>query len=97
MALDKVKDVDVEADGVFKYILIELSEKPNKKGERGGGGGGGEARGGAGDECRKKTVVRGYEWAEFHGEWRGCASFLIARSWYLLHKMAKTATSYSWQ
>lgn len=41
----------IEADGVFKYILIELIEPAkNDKPER------------------TKTVVRGFEWAEFHGE-----------------------------
>ncbi len=47
--MDRVNDVEIDSDGVFKYILIELSEK------RGG-------------EKRKKLIVRGYEWAEFHGE-----------------------------
>ena len=51
MALDKVEEVEIEAEGVFKYILIELRAKEKK-----GGGGGGT-----------KTVVRGFEWAEFHG------------------------------
>lgn len=51
MALDRVTDVDVEADGVFKYILIELKEKGKK-----------------GENERTKVVVRGYDWAEFHGK-----------------------------
>ena len=51
MALDQVEDVVIEADGVFKYILIELIEHAKKDKPE-----------------RKKTVVRGFEWAEFHGE-----------------------------
>lgn len=27
MALDKVPEVDIDADGVFKYVLIELKDK----------------------------------------------------------------------
>lgn len=51
MALDQVEDVVIEADGVFKYILIELIEPAkNDKPER------------------TKTVVRGFEWAEFHAD-----------------------------
>ena len=46
MSLDKVADVDIPADGTFKYILLEIT---NKAGE-------------------KKTVVRGYDWAEYHCE-----------------------------
>ena len=51
MALDKLQTVEIEPDGVFKYVLIELKEK-DKKDKKG----------------RKKTVVRGFEWAEFHGK-----------------------------
>lgn len=47
--MECISDVEIEGDGVFKYILLELSEKAcdNKK--------------------RTKLIVRGYEWAEFHG------------------------------
>ena len=46
-----MEEVAIETDGVFKYILIELTER--KKGE---------------NRPRKMTIVRGFEWAEFHGE-----------------------------
>ena len=51
MALDQVEDVIIEPDGVFKYILIELTENAKKDKPE-----------------RQKTVVRGFEWAEFHGK-----------------------------
>ena len=46
--MEQVADVDIEADGVYKYILIKLFDK------KGGGG--------------SKVVVRGYSWADYHGE-----------------------------
>ena len=52
-SMDSVSDVEIDEDGVFKYILIELCEK-----KRSGSG------------KRTKLIVRGYEWAEFHGEQR---------------------------
>ncbi len=55
MALDKVEDVVVGGDGVCKYILIELTEK-KKKGSIDDG-----------KPLATKTVVRGFEWAEYHG------------------------------
>lgn len=55
MALDKVADVEIEADGVFKYILIELKEKKKKGGS------------GSGSPAATKIVVRGLEWADYHG------------------------------
>ena len=45
--MDGVADVDIDKSGVFKYILIKLSDKKS----------------GA-----SKVVVRGYSWADFHGE-----------------------------
>lgn len=47
MALDKVPEVEIDADGVFKYVLIELKDK----------------------QGLTKTIVRGYEWAEYHGRY----------------------------
>ena len=58
MALDQVEEVRIEADGVFKYIMIELTQK-EKKGKEPG-------------EKRSKTIVRGFEWAEFHGIQTAC-------------------------
>ena len=46
--MEKVSEVDIEPDGVFKYILVELTDKKSGK---------------------VKTVVRGYEWAEYHGKY----------------------------
>lgn len=50
--LAQIPDVDIDPDGVFKYVLIRVraaapSEAP------------------AGDS---KDIVRGYKWAEYHGE-----------------------------
>ena len=45
--MEKVPEVDIESDGVFKYILVELTDKKSGK---------------------VKTIVRGYEWAEYHGK-----------------------------
>ena len=55
MALEQVEEVQIEADGVFKYILIELTQR-EKKGKE-------QPR-----EERSRTIVRGFEWAEFHGD-----------------------------
>ena len=44
--MDKVETVLIDSDGVFKYILIELTDKQG---------------------C-KKNIVRGFAWAEYHGE-----------------------------
>ena len=52
MALEQVEEVEIEAGGVFKYILIELKERDKKDKKN----------------SRKKLIVRGFEWAEFHGE-----------------------------
>lgn len=54
MALEQVEEVQIETDGVFKYILIELTQR-EKKGK--------EPR-----EEKSRTIVRGFEWAEFHGD-----------------------------
>ena len=51
--------IHVDSNGIFKYILIELTEKV-KKGKHNGAG----ADGGS---LRKMTIVRGFEWAEFYG------------------------------
>ncbi|XP_003388938.2 PREDICTED: 14 kDa phosphohistidine phosphatase-like, partial [Amphimedon queenslandica] len=45
--MEKVPEVDIESDGVFKYILVELTDKKSGK---------------------VKTIVRGYEWAEYHAD-----------------------------
>ncbi len=50
--MDRVSEVEIDGDGVFKYILIEMSESRKD-----------------GSEKRSKLIVRGYEWAEFHGNW----------------------------
>ena len=52
--MDSIEEVVIESDGVFKYILIELTEKKKSKADE--------------NQPRKKTIVRGFEWAEFHGK-----------------------------
>ena len=47
--MDQVADVDIEPDGVYKYILIKVSDKKSSA---------------------SKMVVRGYSWADYHGEGR---------------------------
>ena len=43
--MDSVKDVDIDPDDTFKYVLIEVKDK----------------------QGRSKHIVRGYEWAQYHG------------------------------
>lgn len=45
--LSRIPDVDIDPDGVFKYVLIRVTPE-------------GEGPG--------KEIVRGYAWAEYHGE-----------------------------
>ena len=58
--MDKVEEVVIDSDGVFKYILIELTEKVKKRKRNGAGAHGGS--------LRNMTIVRGFKWAEFHGK-----------------------------
>ncbi|XP_065918188.1 14 kDa phosphohistidine phosphatase-like [Dysidea avara] len=44
--LDRVADVDIDANGTFKYILINVETKDGSS----------------------KEIVRGYEWAQYHGD-----------------------------
>ena len=43
--MDNISEVEIEEEGTFKYILIEL--KSNNE---------------------SKIIVRGYNWAEYHGK-----------------------------
>lgn len=57
--LAQIADVDIDSDGIFKYVLIRVhaappSETPAEE---------------------SKEIVRGYKWAEYHGE--GGASRLL--------------------
>ena len=52
MALEKLEDVEIDEDGVFKYILIELKQVDKKSKE----------------EFGRKVIVRGFAWADYHGE-----------------------------
>lgn len=45
MALDSIKEVEIDDDETFKYVLLELKDKKG----------------------RAKIVVRGFEWAQYHG------------------------------
>ena len=51
--MDEVADVSIEPDGVFKYILIEIVEKGKK----------------SSSIVKKKLIVRGFNWAEYHGKY----------------------------
>ena len=53
MSLARIANVDIEADGVFKYILIKIKDKDGVS----------------------KTIVRGYSWAQYHGNLK--AKFLF--------------------
>lgn len=50
--LAQIPDVDIDSDGVFKYVLIRVHLTPPS--------------GDPAKEC--KEIVRGYKWAEYHGE-----------------------------
>ena len=49
--LGQIPDVDIDSDGVFKYVLIRVHLA--------------EPSGDPAKEC--KEIVRGYKWAEYHG------------------------------
>uniref|UniRef100_A0A2K5KLF8 14 kDa phosphohistidine phosphatase n=1 Tax=Cercocebus atys TaxID=9531 RepID=A0A2K5KLF8_CERAT len=48
--LAHIPDVDIDSDGVFKYVLIRVHSAP---------------RSGA-PAAESKEIVRGYKWAEYH-------------------------------
>ncbi|XP_062063219.1 14 kDa phosphohistidine phosphatase [Lepus europaeus] len=50
--LAQIPDVDIDSDGVFKYVLIRVHAAPPS------GAPGGES----------KDIVRGYKWAEYHAD-----------------------------
>lgn len=50
--LAQIPDVDIDPEGVFKYVLIRVHPAPPSGAPAG--------------EC--KEIVRGYKWAEYHGE-----------------------------
>lgn len=54
--LAHIPDVDIDSDGVFKYVLIRVHSAP---------------RSGA-PAAESKEIVRGYKWAEYHGEGGAC-------------------------
>lgn len=52
----QIPDVDIDSDGVFKYVLIRVHAAPPSGAPAG----------------ESKEIVRGYKWAEYHGEgWAG--------------------------
>lgn len=56
--LAQIPDVDIDSDGVFKYVLIRVHLGPP-----------------SGDPTKEcKEIVRGYKWAEYHGEGGASAS-----------------------
>ncbi|XP_010350442.1 14 kDa phosphohistidine phosphatase [Saimiri boliviensis] len=50
--LAHIPDVDIDSDGVFKYVLIRVHSAP---------------RSGA-PAAESKEIVRGYKWAEYHAD-----------------------------
>lgn len=50
--LAQIADVDIDPDGVFKYVLIRVHSAPPSEAPAG----------------ESKEIVRGYKWAEYHGE-----------------------------
>lgn len=50
--LAQIPDVDIDPEGVFKYVLIRVHPA--------------SPSGAPAGEC--KEIVRGYKWAEYHGE-----------------------------
>lgn len=50
--LSQIPDVDIDSDGVFKYVLIRVHAVPPSGAPAG----------------ESKEIVRGYKWAEYHGE-----------------------------
>ena len=50
--LAQIADVDIDPDGVFKYVLIRVHAAPPSEAPAG----------------KSKEIVRGYKWAEYHGE-----------------------------
>ncbi|XP_044634278.1 14 kDa phosphohistidine phosphatase isoform X2 [Equus asinus] len=49
--LAQIPDVDIDSDGVFKYVLIRVHAAPPSGTPAG----------------ESKEIVRGYKWAEYHG------------------------------
>lgn len=50
--LAQIPDVDIDSDGVFKYVLIRVHAMAPSGAPAG----------------ESKEIVRGYKWAEYHGE-----------------------------
>lgn len=50
--LAQIPDVDIDSDGVFKYVLIRVHATAPSGAPAG----------------ESKEIVRGYKWAEYHGE-----------------------------
>ncbi|XP_037654358.1 14 kDa phosphohistidine phosphatase [Choloepus didactylus] len=46
----QIPDVDIDSDGVFKYVLIRVHSAPPSGSPAG----------------KSKEIVRGYKWAEYH-------------------------------
>ncbi|XP_043421142.1 14 kDa phosphohistidine phosphatase isoform X1 [Prionailurus bengalensis] len=50
--LAQIADVDIDPDGVFKYVLIRVHAAPPSEAPAG----------------KSKEIVRGYKWAEYHAD-----------------------------
>ena len=44
--MDKIADVNIDPEGTFKYIQVELKDSSDNK----------------------KIIIRGFRWADYHGE-----------------------------
>ncbi|KAM9063985.1 LOW QUALITY PROTEIN: 14 kDa phosphohistidine phosphatase [Sarcophilus harrisii] len=52
--LAQIPDVDIDPDGVFKYVLIRVRSARDSNPD--------------GKDCPSKEIVRGYKWAEYHAD-----------------------------
>ncbi|XP_069330927.1 14 kDa phosphohistidine phosphatase isoform X1 [Eulemur rufifrons] len=52
-SLAQIPDVDIDSDGVFKYVLIRVQSAPPSAGT---------------PAAESKEIVRGYKWAEYHAD-----------------------------
>ncbi|XP_006863744.1 PREDICTED: 14 kDa phosphohistidine phosphatase isoform X2 [Chrysochloris asiatica] len=50
--LAEISDVDIDSDGVFKYVLIRVHTAPPSDAK----------------DAESKEIVRGYKWAEYHAD-----------------------------
>ncbi|XP_007945139.1 14 kDa phosphohistidine phosphatase [Orycteropus afer afer] len=64
--LAEIPDVDIDSDGVFKYVLIRVHSAPLSDAQA----------------AESKEIVRGYKWAEYHADIYDKVSAEIQRKGY---------------